>query len=125
METLEARGDEEFDCIVPVPMHSRRERGRGFNQAQVLAAHLDRGTRLRMRTDLMRKTRAGKPQSSLPRAERQANVRGAFVACEKAQDLSILLVDDICTTGETIDACAAALLDAGAARVCGLVVARA
>lgn len=125
METLEARGDDAFDCIVPVPMHPRRERRRGFNQAQILAAHLDRGTRLRMRTDLIRKVRVGRPQSSLPRAEREANVRGSFVATASARDLSILIVDDVCTTGETIRTCATALLDAGAARVCGLVVARA
>ncbi len=124
-DALDARGDDAFDCILPVPMHPRRERRRGFNQAEILAMHLARGTRLRMKPNLATRIRLGKPQSSLPRAERSANVLGSFAASEHSRGLSILVVDDICTTGETLSACAAALLDAGAARVCALVVARA
>lgn len=124
-ETLEARTGEAFDCVVPLPMHPRRERTRGFNQATLLAAELARRSRLRLRTDLATRTRLGTPQSSLPRAERGANVRGSFAASNKCRGMSILIVDDICTTGETINACSSALLSAGAARVCGLVVARA
>ena len=64
-------------------------------------------------------------QSTLPRTERAKNVRGAFVASPDARDRSLLLVDDICTTGETLRACAKALVTAGAARVCAVVVAKA
>ena len=64
-------------------------------------------------------------QSTLPKRERAANVRGAFAASTRVKGTSILLVDDICTTGETLRACATALRDAGASRVCAIAVAKA
>lgn len=124
-ETLAARGDDDFDCVVAVPMHPRRERERGFNQAELLASELARRTQFPLRRDLLRKTEPRRPQSSLARAERAANVRGAFAAGDGARGRSVLLIDDICTTGHTLDACGAALLRKGARRVCALVVARA
>jgi len=124
-ETLRERIDEELDCIVPLPMHRRKERERGFNQAELLAAQLARSSGLPLRKDLVRKSEARKPQSTLARAERAANVRGSFASSDRSRGLSILIVDDICTTGETLNACAAAMLREGARRVCGLVVARA
>jgi predicted amidophosphoribosyltransferase len=64
-------------------------------------------------------------QSTLPRARRASNVRGAFVASPAVDGRSVLLVDDVCTTGETLRACAGVLRRAGAARICAIVVAKA
>jgi ComF family protein len=125
LESIEARGDRDFDAVVPVPMHRSKQRRRGYNQAELLARAL--GSRLRMRCDpkLLVKTRERKTQSTLARSDRAANVRGAFTASTNSAGLSVLLVDDICTTGETFRACATELLRAGATRVCAVAVARA
>jgi len=120
-----ARGESTFDAVVPVPMSRAKLRRRGYNQAELLARALARRLRLRCDMSLLAKRLDRRPQSTLARAERAANVRGAFKASERSKSKSILLVDDVCTTGETLRACAAALLRAGAGRVCAVVVAKA
>lgn len=124
-ERLQERGERGFDALVPVPMSRRRERKRGYNQSELLARALSYrlGTPCDM-TLLMRRAE-GATQSTLPRRDRKANVSGAFHAASASKDQSILIVDDICTTGETFRACAAALRAAGASRVCALAVAKA
>ena len=114
---------EAFDAIVPVPMSRAKERKRGYNQAERLARAL--GRRINVKTELLL-TKPGEraTQSLLPRSERSSNVRGAFVASPKATDKAILLVDDICTTGETLRACAKELLRAGASRVAAVTLAK-
>ena len=124
-ETLRARGDLDFDAIAGVPMASAKERRRGYNQAHLLAYALSR--RVGIAGDMTLLVRAGEraTQSKLPRRERAANVRGAFTAAARVKGKSILIVDDICTTGETLRACATALLREGAGRVCAVTVAKA
>jgi ComF family protein len=124
-ETLRARGDLAFDAIVAVPMSPAKERRRGYNQADLLARALSR--RVSVRCDMTLLTRAGEraTQSTLPKRERAANVRGAFAASSRVKGKSILVVDDICTTGETLRACATALMAEGAGRVCAVTVAKA
>ena len=124
-ETLRARGDLAFDAISGVPMPRARERRRGYNQAELLGRALAR--RLGIRCDMTLLARRGEraAQSTLPKRSRAGNVQGAFSASTLVKGTSILLVDDICTTGETIRACASALRDAGAARVCAVAVAKA
>jgi ComF family protein len=124
-ETLRARGDLAFDAITGVPMPRARERRRGYNQAELLGRALAR--RLAIRCDMTLLARRGEraAQSTLPKRSRAGNVQGAFSASTQVKGTSILLVDDICTTGETIRACASALRDAGAARVCAIAVAKA
>ena len=124
-DTLAARDDFAFDAIVPVPMHWARERKRGYNQAQLLGHALARRTRIRCDARLLTKRGESHKQSLLPRSARAANVRRAFHASAAASGRSILVVDDICTTGETLRACARELLDAGARRVCAISVAKA
>lgn len=124
-QLLNERGDTSFDAIVPVPMHAAKLRRRGYNQAKLLARPLSRWLGLSMRTDLLAKIADREPQSTLARRDRAANVRGAFQASPSAGELSLLLVDDITTTGETLRACARALRQAGAARVCAVTVAKA
>jgi ComF family protein len=124
-ETLRARGDVAFDAVVPVPMSRAKERRRGYNQAELLARAVAPRVKIACSPALLvRRTDRG-TQSKLAKRERAANVRGAFAATPRAKDLSILLIDDICTTGETLRACAKALLRQGARRVCALTVAKA
>ncbi len=110
--------------IVPVPLHPRRRRQRGFNQADLLAEDLGRRVERPVRPDLLQRWRPTPPQVGLTAAERRQNVRGAFRAAPAA-GRPILLVDDVCTTGSTLEACAQALQAAGAGPVRGAVVARA
>ena len=124
-ETLVARSDLDFDVVVPVPMHWRKERRRGYNQAELLGRALAKLTRIDCAPRLLTKRRENETQSLLARAARRANVRKSFRASSRVSGKSVLLVDDICTTGETFRACASELLDAGAMRVCAISVAKA
>ena len=117
--------DRDFDCIAGVPMHAAKERKRGYNQSELLARALSRRIGVPCDMRLLGRTKAGAAQSTLPKRDRAANVRGAFAASPRVQGRSILLVDDICTTGETLRACASALVDTGATRVCAIAVAKA
>jgi ComF family protein len=121
----EVCADREFDLIVPVPMHRSKLRHRGYNQAELLAQALAKSLRIRFDGKLLMKTVERKTQSTLARSERAANVRGAFRASPAVAGSSVLLVDDICTTGETFRACAAELIRAGAQRVCAAAIAKA
>ena len=116
--------DTDFDVIVPVPMHWLRRRRRGYNQAELLARAAGKriGVRCAM---LLAKTADGPTQSLLSRERRAANVRHAFRASPAAKGKSLLLIDDICTTGETLRACAKELQRAGAVRVAAVAVAKA
>ncbi|HVT44948.1 MAG TPA: phosphoribosyltransferase family protein [Thermoanaerobaculia bacterium] len=114
-----------LDCVAAVPMHSRKLRHRGYNQADLLARHLARRVGVPYEPRMLVKQLDGVPQSTLPREERRRNVRRAFAGSPKAKGKRILLVDDICTTGETLRACSYALLNENAASVCAIVVARA
>jgi ComF family protein len=124
-ETIHARGDVQFDAVVGVPMSRGKERRRGYNQAELLARAL--AHRLGAGCDMTLLTRREEraTQSMLPKRERAANVRDAFAASSRVKGKAILVVDDICTTGETLRACATALRRAGAARVCAITVAKA
>ncbi len=124
-ETLRARRDLAFDAIAAVPMTWARERRRGYNQAELLARALALRTGIRCDMTLLARRGERATQSTLPKRARAANARGAFAASSRVKDRSILLVDDICTTGETLRACATALRHAGAARVCAIAVAKA
>lgn len=124
-DALRDRGDFAFDVVVPVPMHWRKERSRGYNQAGLLARALARAIGVRCDARLLTKRGENQTQSLLARAARRENVRRSFAASPRASGKSILVVDDISTTGETFRACASELLKAGAARVCAISVAKA
>jgi len=116
-------GETAFDAIVPVPMSRAKERKRGYNQAERLARALGRRTNIACAL-LLTKRGERATQSLLQRAERAKNVRGAFQASPRAHGKAILLVDDICTTGETLRSCASELLRAGATSVAAVTVAK-
>jgi ComF family protein len=124
-ETLLARGDVAFDAIAAVPMSRAKERRRGYNQSELLARALARRLGVHCDMTLLTRREERATQSHLPKRERAANVRGAFAASSRVKGKSILVVDDICTTGETLRACATVLARAGAARVCAVTVAKA
>jgi ComF family protein len=121
----EHHDDETFDALVPVPMSGRRERRRGYNQAELLSRALSFRVGVPCDMTLLTRRTDAATQSTLPRRERAANVRTAFRASPAAKGKSILIIDDICTTGETLRACANALRASGAERVCAVVVAKA
>lgn len=108
------------DAVVPVPLHASRERTRGFNQARELARRLP----LPMRDVLVRTRRTGS-QADLPAARRRANVRNAFAVGQDVRGSVLVLVDDVATTGATLNACAEALLNAGAREVRAVTAAKA
>ena len=112
------------DWLMPVPLHPSRERDRGYNQSNLLARRLAAGVGVPISASL-RRTRATAVQMELNAAQRKNNVAGAF-ACDDARvrGKRIIVVDDVCTTGATLEACAAALLKAGAVSVMGLTLAR-
>jgi ComF family protein len=114
-----------YDLIAPVPLHASRRRERGFNQSELLARHLAETIGPPVLPELLERSRATEAQTQLRGAPaRFANVRGAFAVRGDCRGARILLVDDVCTTGATLEACAAALKRAGATQVDALVVTR-
>ena len=110
--------------IVPVPLHWRQRYSRGFNQAGLLGRALGGWTKLPVRERWLRRAKPTRSQAGLTVRQREENVRGTFVSGQKLDKRRILLIDDVCTTGATLNACAAALKRAGAETVYGLTVAR-
>lgn len=113
------------DLIIPVPLHARRKRWRGFNQAEELSYALD--LQIPINTDILRRVRYTKPQVTMrDRDSRLTNVSDAFVVQNPShiKNKSILLIDDVMTTGATITACAHELKLSGAKNVYALVIAR-
>lgn len=121
------RTDAAADLIVPVPLHDRRLRARGFNQSQLLGAVVAKEWGIPLSVDNLRRLRWTEPQTGLAAAERERNVRNAFGVArpEQFDGKRLLLVDDVYTTGSTVTECARALKRAGAREVSVLTVARA
>jgi ComF family protein len=113
--------DESIDRVIPVPLSSARLASRGYNQAVEIARHLARG---KLDLDTCVRPRDAAPQSGLPWDERRRNVRGAFGCRRPLAGASVAVVDDVMTTGATLDELARTLKRAGAARVVNWVVAR-
>jgi ComF family protein len=124
-ELMRRRGSQMLDgaaAAIPVPLHASRRRERGFNQAEDLARHL----RLPV-VGALERVRPTTAQAALPAARRHGNVRGAFAPTKAAGALRgavVVLIDDVSTTGATLDACARALKAAGVGEVRALTAAR-
>jgi ComF family protein len=116
------------ECIIPVPLHKTRLFLRSYNQADLLAGMVGKPLGIPVVRGVLRRTRRTQAQSDLDAASRKKNIRGAF-SCRPLADLAqaahIGLVDDVCTTGETLAACTRTLKAAGAERVSVWVAARA
>ncbi len=113
-------------CLIPVPLHRRRLWTRGYNQSVLIADALGRMRGVPVLRDTLRRSRATPPLRGMDGRARVKTVRGAFVVADPAAvaGQSVVLVDDVHTSGATVDACATALLRAGAARVMVLCWAR-
>ena len=114
------------EILVPVPLHPKRLRERGYNQSHLLAQELGRLTTLPVVDDCLTRQRHVPPQARTTTVdERRSNVANAF-ACRdrRLRDKRVLLIDDVSTSGATLDACAGALKESGALSVWGLVLAK-
>lgn len=112
------------DVVVPVPLHAARLRERGYNQAALLADEMARRVGLAVDGHTLNRQRATAPQVELDARERRENVRDAFhCADDTLAGQQVLLVDDVCTTGSTLEACAQALYAGGARAVRALTLA--
>jgi ComF family protein len=114
------------DLLIPVPLHRSRLRIRGFNQAQLLCTMVSERLSIPILPDGLIRTRPTQPQIELSASERRNNVKGAFTVKhpKKVYSKSILLLDDVMTTGSTVDECAAELKKCGATAVTVVTVAR-
>lgn len=112
-----------IDAIVPVPLHDQRRLSRGYNQSELLAIAFGAQIGLPVEAGWLRRVRETRQQVGLGPAARQANVADAFGADPAVAGRILLLVDDVCTTGATLRACAAAARTAGAAQVYALALA--
>ena len=112
--------------IVPVPLAPNRVRWRGFNQAETLASELAKIWQLNVETSCLKRTRETKAQAELSQNQRRENIKNAFT-CEKPAPIknkSIFLVDDVVTTGATMNECARVLSKNGAQKIIGISIAR-
>jgi ComF family protein len=124
---FESWARDDFDVIIPVPLHPRRERERGFNQAYLLARSLAGCLSLPIRPRALQRVVHTAPQVGLNDRQRERNMQGAF-SCRSSEDVTgrrVLLVDDVMTTGATVASASRALLGGGALRVSALTLARA
>lgn len=119
--------EEEIDLknilIIPVPLHKKRKNWRGFNQAEIIAQKISQKSKAKLEKSLVR-TKNNQPQANLDKEKRKGNVANSFSWQGKSlNNQKILLIDDIYTTGSTLDECAKTLKEAGAEKVYGLVMA--
>ena len=115
-----------FDLILPVPLSRERLARRGFNQALEIARPVGRALKVPLESRLCVRVRDTQPQTELPLSERRVNMRGAFAVNHRAAvaGKQIIVIDDVMTTGHTLNEVAACLRRHGASRICNLVLAR-
>ncbi|MBM3341694.1 MAG: ComF family protein [Betaproteobacteria bacterium] len=123
-EAIAASLDERPDVLIPMPLAQLRLRERGFNQAQEIARHVARATGIALQPHACRKVRDTAPQAALPWNERAKNMRKAFVCDADVTGVHVAVIDDVMTTGATLNELARNLKQAGAVRVTGLIAAR-
>lgn len=110
----------DFDFIVPMPLHEKRFKERGYNQSELIAEYIGKITGLPVRTDLIYRIKNTQKQSLVYGNDKLHNVEKAFLCTENLKNKSIIIFDDICTTGLTLSSCSKALHKAGAENICAL-----
>lgn len=124
-QTVTATPTARADLIIPMPLSARRLRERGFNQAVEIAQRVGRMTGIPVATGICRKVAETLPQAALPWKERAKNVRGAYVCDADLRGKKVAVIDDVMTTGATLNELAKNLRRAGAVHISGWMVARA
>jgi ComF family protein len=116
----------EYSLLIPVPLHVKKLRQRGFNQSLLLARALGKKYKLPVNFSLLKRSKFTLTQTGLHKNEREKNIKGAFIVTdkEKISGKKIILIDDVYTTGATINECAKTLIKAGAEKVAALTLAR-
>ncbi len=116
----------EYSLLIPVPLHIKRLRERGFNQSLLLAKEMEKKYKLPVNFSLLKRCNFTLTQTGLNKAEREKNIKGAFVVKDKKKiaGKNIILIDDVYTTGATINECAKVLLKAGAQKVAAITLSR-
>jgi len=112
------------DLITAVPLHGRKFKSRGYNQSELLAKELSARINIPYSFDVLKRIKNTKSQTKLSRAARRENIENAFEGLGKVKGKTVLITDDVCTTGSTLEACASALKKCGAKKVYALVLAR-
>lgn len=117
----------DFDLISYVPMHSKKKKKRGYDQAELLAMEFSKLTNIKIAKDNLIRSRNTLPQSKVSFEERKTNIKDAFYVKEpfEFKDKNVILIDDIYTSGSTISQCAQEIKKAGANSICFLVLAKA
>jgi len=111
--------------LIPVPLHKKRLNWRGFNQANVLAEKIAARYKAELGLNILAKTKHGKPQADIEdKKSRIDNAKDSFVCSMGLNGRNVILIDDVCTTGATLNECAKALAEKGAGKISALVVAR-
>lgn len=110
------------DVIVPIPLYPRKKRMRGFNQAEDIAVKFGKYLKIPVESGMLKKIKNTKSQKKINEAERRRNLEGAFKASKSALGKVVLVVDDVYTTGSTMDEAAKSLKEAGALKVYFLTV---
>ncbi len=125
--TYSALTIEDFSMVIPVPLHVKRLRERGFNQSGILAREIARTCSIPLDCASLERKVDTKPQTALKKTERAKNIRGAFAVTnpDNVEGKKILLIDDVFTTGSTLRECARVLIRNGAKEVAALTLARA
>lgn len=123
-QALESREAPAVDLIIATPLAGERLAERGYNQAFELARALARQRRVKLEPEALTRVKGAPPQAELPWKERAKNIRGAYAAARRFDGLSVAVVDDVMTTGSTLNEIARTLKKAGAARVTNWVLAR-
>ncbi|MGM0442083.1 MAG: ComF family protein [Elusimicrobiota bacterium] len=113
----------EVDIIVPVPLHPEKLNERGYNQVRLIAENLSKKINIPVKNSIVKRVKMTSPQYRLTRKERLKNLKDAFKAARKLNGKKVLLLDDVATTGSTVQNCAAVLSRAGAGSVHALVAA--
>jgi ComF family protein len=116
----------EYSLLMPVPLHVKKLRQRGFNQSLLLARALGKKHNLPVNFSLLKRSKFTLSQTGLHKNEREKNIKGAFIVTDKEKIVGekIILIDDVYTTGATINECAKTLVKAGAEKVAALTLAR-
>lgn len=115
-----------YDIIIPVPIHKKRYKERGYNQTELIATRIAKNLGIQAITDVLIKVKNNKPQSELTKAEREQNIKNVYIIQnkQKIKNKAILIIDDIYTTGNTVNECSKIIKQAGAREIAVLTLAK-